>query len=346
MTKKRRKVNRNIGETSDNLDVLFKKFLEIKKAEGRAEKTINQYIENYRYFSEYLEKRNIPRLMSKMNKDVMRGYIVYMQNEIIKFEDHRFVLDKYKTVGLSPTTINTRLKTLRVMFKCLQDERLITKNPMDGVKNLRDQEKEIVVLSADELKRLLYSLNQRKYTEFRDYVLTMLLLDSMMRISEATGLKTTNFDYATRTVVVPAHAAKNRKARIIPIQEKTARLLRELIAENQTDFDSEYIFLTNNGSKMQPSHYRQRLTRYAERVGIQKKVHPHLIRHTAATMFLENGGDIRHLQKLLGHSDMRMVQRYTHLSNKALIEQHEKYSALNNVMSNLNKPRKIKRSNI
>lgn len=345
-TGKPRKTQRNIAKNPDNLDTLFQKFLEIKKAEGRAERTIKQYIENYQYFTEYLDKYNIPRLMSRMNKDIMRGYIVFMQEEIIKYEDHRFVLDKYKTVGLSPTSINTRLKTLRVIFNCLRKEHFIEESPMDGVQNVTEPEEEIIVLTDEELKRLLAVPNKRSFTEFRDYVLMIYLLDGMCRISEALGLKISDFDYATRTVSIPASIAKNRKARIIPVQEQTARLLRELIAENKTDFDSDYIFLTNYGGPMNPSHFRHRLVKYGKRAGIKKKIHPHLFRHTAATMFLENGGDIRHLQRLLGHSDLRMVQRYTHLSNKSLIDQHAKYSALNNVMSNLNKPRKIKRANI
>ena len=343
---KRLKTRRNFVKDSDNLDTLFQKFLEIKKAEGRAKSTIRQYVENYHYFTEYLDVYGIPHLFSEMDKDVFRGYIVYMQEEIIKFENHRFVKDKYKKVGLSPSTINTRLKTLRTLFNTLVTEKIIPHNPMEGVQNVEEPQEEIVILTDEELKRILAVPNQRNYSEFRDYVLMIYLIDSMSRISEALGLKIHNFDYETRTVIIPATIAKNRKSRIIPIQEQTARLLRELIIENQTDFDSEYIFLTNYGGKMNPSYFRQRLVKYAKRAGIKKRVYPHVLRHTAATMFLENGGDIRHLQKLLGHSDMRMVQRYTHLSKSSLMNQHAKYSALNNVMSNLNKPRKRKRTNI
>lgn len=60
-------------------------------------------------------------------------------------------------------------------------------------------------------------------------------------------------------------------------------------------------------------------------------------------MFLEAGGDIRHLQMLLGHKDLRMVMRYTHLSLKSLTDQHNKYSPLNQVFNKLNKDRKILR---
>ncbi|MDZ5669114.1 tyrosine-type recombinase/integrase [Bacillus stercoris] len=137
--------------------------------------------------------------------------------------------------------------------------------------------------------------------------------------------------------------AKNRRARTVPIEFGTAKMLNELIVENRADFESEYIFLANYGERLTRDHFRKRLVEYAKEVGIKKRVHPHLFRHTAATMYLESGGDMRHLQMLLGHSDLRMVQRYTHLSGSSLTAQHEKYSAINKVRGKLNKQRKIKR---
>ncbi|WP_371261561.1 tyrosine-type recombinase/integrase [Bacillus sp. MUM 116] len=184
--------------------------------------------------------------------------------------------------------------------------------------------------------------NQRHYAEFRDYVLMHYLIDSMSRISEALGLRHSDVDLDAKIVTIRATIAKSRKARTIALQPATARM-KELIAENNADFDSDYIFLANYGEPMTRDHFRNRLNEYAKIAGITKNVHPHLFRHTAATMFLESGGGIRHLQLLLGHADLRMVLRYTHLSKESLINQHEKHSALNQITGKLNKPRKIKR---
>jgi len=115
-----------------------------------------------------------------------------------------------------------------------------------------------------------------------------------------------------------------------------------LIKENE-EFETEYIFVTNFGEQMDRNHFRKRLKKYTEEAGITKNVHPHLFRHTGATMFLEAGGDICYLQMLLGHSDLRMVMRYTHLSKRALISQHDKFSPLNEIVGKLNKERKILR---
>jgi integrase/recombinase XerD len=84
------------------------------------------------------------------------------------------------------------------MFKCLAEECLIDYNPMDGIKNVSEPQDEIVVLNAEELKRLLNVPNQRHYAEFRDYVLMNLLIDGMMRKSEALGLKHSDVDFAAK----------------------------------------------------------------------------------------------------------------------------------------------------
>ncbi|QVY62933.1 tyrosine-type recombinase/integrase [Cytobacillus gottheilii] len=332
-----------VRSSVNKLDDLFAKFIAIKKAEGRADSTIRQYEDNYGFFIEYLDRHKIKRSMTEIDREIIREYVVYMREKWTRFDGHKYKKESEMTVGLLPSSINTRLKTLRVMFNCLEEEQLIVHNPMEGVKNVREPEEEIVILNSEELKRLIATPNQREYSAFRDYVLMHLLIDSMCRISEALGLRRADVDFTNKSVTIPATIAKSRKARTLPLQPITLRLLKELINENIADFDSNYIFLANYGEQLTRDHFRKRLNKYAEQAGIEKNVHPHLFRHTSATMFLEAGGDIRHLQLLLGHNDLRMVMRYTHLSRQSLHDQHGKYSAMNTISGKLNKPRKRKR---
>lgn len=98
-----------------------------------------------------------------------------MKNEKIQFEDHNYKLDDCKIIGLSPSTINTRLKTLRVMFCFLVDKELIERNPMKQIKNVNEPQEEIAVLTVDELRRLLDTPNKQSYSNFQDYVIMNLL---------------------------------------------------------------------------------------------------------------------------------------------------------------------------
>jgi integrase/recombinase XerD len=149
-------------------------------------------------------------------------------------------------------------------------------------------------------------------------------------------------DLNAKEVIFRSEITKTRRGRIVPIQARTARLIKELLAETK-EFESEYVFLSNYGEQLTPDHFRKRLLKYAERVGIKKRVYPHLLRHTAATMYLEAGGNLRYLQAILGHVDQRMTSRYTHVSRISIAENHRQYSPLNQVVGKLNKPRKIKR---
>lgn len=326
---------------NDSLDDLFDEFYSIKNAEGRAERTLKQYVDNYSYFTEYLDVMEIDRKLSNINREILRKYIVYMRNEHVRFEDHRYKTSKSKTVGLAPSTINTRLKTLRVIFNCLIEEGLISNNPMTGVKNVPEHEGIIEVLNESELSRLIEAPNRSTYAGYRDYTILHILTDAMLRIGELTRLKERNFDFSGKTVTIPASIAKSRRTRTIPLSPVTLRLVKDLIRNNE-DFDTEYVFLANYGEPLDGDHFRKRLNEYANKAKITKNVYPHLLRHTAATLFLENGGETSHLKLLLGHADVRMIQRYVHLSDNSLKRQHAKFTPINKVTRKLRRPRKTK----
>lgn len=102
------------------LDTLYEQFIHAKLAEGRSKRTIDQY----------LDMKGIERAIQTVTTDVIRDYIVWMLHEQVRFEGHQFVDGQYKTIGLSPVTVITRIKTLSVFFGFLSSEKLIIDNPM------------------------------------------------------------------------------------------------------------------------------------------------------------------------------------------------------------------------
>jgi len=137
------------------LDTLFEAFYYAKIAEGVTDRTLESYRENYKFFTEFLNERNIVRDIRNITLDTIREYIVYMLEEKVRFDGHKFKSEEEKTVGLSPVTVNTRLKTLKTMFKYLLNEGQIITNPMEKIKKVEEDEDEIVILTTDELKKLL-----------------------------------------------------------------------------------------------------------------------------------------------------------------------------------------------
>lgn len=226
------------------------------------------------------------------------------------------------------------------MFNFLYFEDLIQTNPFHKIKPVREPESEIQVMSTDQLERLLKTPNKRSYAGFRDFVFMAVLVDGFFRINEALQLKKSDVNFETGMVHVAAERVKTRKGRSVPLEKSTLRLIVDLIKEND-EFETEYLFLTNYGGLISDDRMRDRIKGHAKAAEIDIRVYPHLFRHTAATMFLENGGDVRYLAEILGHTDLRMVLRYTHLSKKSVKEQHGKFSPIKNVLSGLNKQRKI-----
>ncbi|MEH7237319.1 tyrosine-type recombinase/integrase [Bacillus sp. JJ1562] len=325
-----------------SLESLFEKAYNAKVAEGLSQHTLFHYRHAHSLLLEYLELKGIKPDIRSLTLDICRAFVTWLLEERPKNDGHKFKPDSDKTPGISPRATNDILKTLRTTFRVLVTDELITDNPFLNVKNVKEPEKLIEVLSVDELKALLNAIDQREYASFRDYVVINVCIDTMCRIGEILSLTVDDVDLTAREIVIKSEITKTRKGRIVPIQQRTARLLKELMIEVE-EFESDYIFLANYGEPLTPSHFRKRLAGHAKKAGIKKHIHPHLLRHTAATLYLEAGGNLRYLQALLGHVDQRMTSRYTHLSKRSIAENHDQFSPLNQVIDKLNKPRKIKR---
>ena len=325
-----------------DLDVLFEKFCSALIAENAAAKTVENHRNFFKYFLEYLDMHGIAHDVRNVTKDLVREYLAWTMREKVKFDGHKFKPESSKTKGLSASSANNRLKTLRVFFKFLEDEGIIEVNEIKEVKYVKDDENEPDILSEDEMRALLKAPDLRRWADFRDYVLMNVLIDCFSRINETLQLKWENVDLSQGLITFRAETTKVRKSRTVPISKRTSRLLAELKKENE-DFDSEYVFLSNYGEPLTANHFRKRLKLHAKRAGITKRVHPHIFRHTSATMALEDGMDSTYLRLILGHTDDRSIRKYIHLSDRSIAEKHAKYTPLNRVYGKLNKDRKILR---
>lgn len=312
------------SEDARDIRNLFRQFVSVKVSEGVSKGTVHQYEENFGFFREYVEKHGNNFDVEFITQDYLRNWITYMQFKHVQFQ--KVATRKEKEIGLKPSTINTRIKTMRVMFNTLLREKLIEQNPMSRIKNVFEPEEAIEVLSDKEVARLLGVMDKSFYTVYRDYVLTMLLLDTMLRVTEATTLKSDDINRESGVIIVRASVAKSRKSRKVPVSDRVLRLLNELKAENEYQFHSDYIFATGEDSYYDRHTYTQRLKNYAASAHIRKNVHPHLFRHTAATSWLENGGGMEELRLILGHSKYDMVKRYAHVSSKSIVKAAKQFS--------------------
>ncbi|WP_198166025.1 tyrosine-type recombinase/integrase [Sporosarcina ureae] len=329
MRKRRNNNSQQFIDVPQDIRVLFRRFVSIKIAEGISQSTINQYHENFTFFSDFIEMNGGDYALEGITADFIREWITYMKFEHVQHPNDQSRLHHDK--GLKASTINTRLKTIRVMFNRMYAENVIEFNPMLNVRNVKEELSHIDVLSKSEIVSLLSVMDTEYYTTFRDLVLTRLLFDTMLRINEALHIRKQDIKAEEGLIVISSSIAKSRKARVVPADKQTLKLVKELIKENAMEFNSEYVFATSSDSVYDRDNYRTRLKRYAESAGIKKNVHPHLLRHTAATRWIESGGGIEELRLILGHSKYDMVKRYAHVANSSVIKSAGKYSLFNNL---------------
>src|SRR5699024_2312935 len=170
-------------------------FIRAKEAEQVRPSTIRNYINDVNYLLDYLtEIRGVNNpLLNDMSASIVRDYIHYLLYERVRYQDATGRQDK--TVGLSPHTVNMRLRTLRTMSRLWASEGYISSDFMENVKPLRiDEAEEIQGLTDAEIDIVLNSYDTTQFADYRDTVLIYLLLDTGMRINEAVSLTITRID--------------------------------------------------------------------------------------------------------------------------------------------------------
>ncbi|WP_263811065.1 tyrosine-type recombinase/integrase [Salinibacter pepae] len=166
------------------------------------------------------------------------------------------------------------------------------------------------ILTDDETERLLSEPNQRYVSPHRDYLFMRLMLQAGLRASEAVSLKVEHVDLQSGRVNV--RNGKGAKDRTLWIGEELLEELREWMERRP---ESEYLLPTSKGTKVDTSQLRRSVKRYARKAEIAEveRVSPHTLRHTFATRLYRETGNIRMVQKALGHSDLATTMVYTHV---------------------------------
>lgn len=136
----------------------------------------------------------------------------------------------------------------------------------------------------------------------------MLLYAAGLRLSELLNLKIT--DINSEKMIIHIVQSKGNKDRMVMLSEKVLGQLRPYYKKHQP---KKYLIEGQKGEKYAPSSVQKIVKTNAEKAGIKKPVTPHLLRHSFAIHLLENGTDIRFIQKLLGHNSIKTTQIYTHI---------------------------------
>lgn len=171
------------------------------------------------------------------------------------------------------------------------------------------------VLNDEERRTLLQQPNKRYVTGMRNYCIILMMFDSGLRASEVINLKVSDINLNTGKIKVVQ--GKGKKDRILWINEDSLKQLRQW-RERIPESEDGYVFPTLKGEPLKDSYLRAMIARYGKRAGIEKRVHPHMLRHSFGTDLYRETKDIRMVQKALGHANLTSTQIYTHIIDEEL----------------------------
>lgn len=315
----------------------FELFIQAKVNENLKERTIKDHKQHFKYFTTFLYKHKPDiKKVNDLTSTTISDYISYMKNEKRLWDNHPDLKKTTNTKGLSATTINIRLRTLKTQLKFWHSKSLLEQDLSQEIKLLKVDKTNYNKINKEYIKRLLNQIDRfNKYTDLRDYVLLLILIDSGPRIEHILSVNLDDVDLIRKEIYLPTEKSKNRNDYIITFSNETKKWLSHLIKQNiQRGFNKGKLFLTVKGTIYKANSFRKRLKNYAIQAGIPDdvKINPHSFRHYFATKYLKNGGNVFELKDLLGHSSLASTIFYIDNDIEHLKIAHSKYSPLSEVI--------------
>ena len=208
----------------------------------------------------------------------------------------------------------------------LCDENWLTSNPGADVELPKAEHRlPASYLSLSEVETLLSGPDVTTAVGLRDRSILETFYSTGMRRAELAGLRVDDIDSDRRLIVI--RQGKGRKDRVVPLGQRALDWLQAYqrnVREDLIDQPTDQLYLTTLGNAFHVVTLSQLVRSYLEAVGIKKRGSCHMLRHTAATLMLENGADLRSIQTLLGHDSLNTTQIYTHVTIQRLREVHDK----------------------
>ena len=286
---------------------IFNKYINYLEAErGVSPYTVRNYTNDLvgnrkrgaeKGFFQFLRLKKIGSL-EEADKHVLRGYISWLMDQ-----------------GVVKPSIARKLSAIRSFYRYLVREGIIASNPLEKASSPKLDKRLPSFLSVEETVRLLEAPNLATPQGQRDRALLELLYASGLRVSELVNLDLEQVNLESNEIRV---WGKGSKERVVLIGEPSARTLSSYLSQGRPELlgkkRSSAVFLNRYGGRLPARRIQRILEKYASVANIDKRVHPHLLRHTFATHLLDGGADLRVVQELLGHAQLSSTQIYTHVS--------------------------------
>ena len=273
---------------------------DIKKFSGH---TIKAYAIDIRQFLAYFADKNLP-----LDKGNIRDFIA-----------HIFTRSRNKA------TVARKIYAIRSFYGFLVKAGVRSRNPFDGILTPKQDRRIPQILTENEMLGFLDALPEGNFLQLRNKALFEFLYATGLRISELTGLRLGDFQFAERLVRV---LGKGKKERIVPFHDQAAAVMIRYLESRRSAFNAEhdYAFINFRGGPLTPRSVERILRQvYRGLTDSHRHVHPHLLRHSFATHLLQRGANLRVIQELLGHSSLATTEKYTTLDFADLLRTYNQF---------------------
>lgn len=277
--------------------VLYNYIAYLEAERGASDYTVRNYTTDLASFFDFFQAEKLVSL-ADVDRMVLRRYLSWLHDK-----------------GLVKASIARKLSALRSFYRYLKRENLIPTDPTAAVSSPKLDKRLPAFLSIEEMKRLLQAPDLATPQGQRDRALLELLYASGLRVSEIVQLTMEQVDFYSREIRV---WGKGSKERVVLMGAPAAQALQTYLRQGRQQLlgekKSNVLFVNRYGGRLAVRRVQLLVDSYARKAGLNKKVHPHVLRHTFATHLLDGGADLRTVQELLGHANLAATQIYTHVS--------------------------------
>lgn len=304
--------------------MLFKKalknffdYLEIERGRSiKTRKVYERYLKNFLDFlSNYINKPKDSIKVEEISQEAVKEFRLFLNRK-----------KSPKGENLSKKTQSYYLITLRSFLKYLAKEEIKTLNP-EKIELPKIEPREINVISYQELERLLEVPKKNSLKDLRDKAILEILFSTGLRVSELVSLNREEINLEKEEMTI---RGKGGKLRLVFLSKEAKEALRRYFKKREDI--SPALFVSLPKGKKEPNRLTSRsvqriIEKRAREAGITKRVTPHTLRHMFATDLLQNGADLRAVQRLLGHSQITTTQVYAHITDRELKEIYKAFHA-------------------
>ena len=289
---------------NDDLSLLRRRYVRYLRLErGYSENTVEAYTHDIDYLLNYLRNENLK------TEDV----------KLDNLENFAAVIYEFGIASSSQARI---LCGVRSFFKYLVISGILKDDPSELLEAPTVGEHLPEVLSTEEIDRMEAAIDLSKWEGQRNKAIIELLFSCGLRVSELVNLKFNDIFERDKFLRI---IGKGDKERLVPISESALHEIKLWLYDRNLmkikPGEQDYVFLNRRGAHLTRTMILIMIKRTAEEAGITKTVSPHTLRHSFATELLKGGADLRAIQEMLGHENIKTTQIYTHIDITTLHEE-------------------------